>query len=96
MLLRNETDEQVKVCIYRTAAVWDVFPCEGGVVFLEPFESQLWQPAPGESAPEFDVRFFHPELFDRLLGRESDVPRGRGLRLYRQLKVYKTDVTNSG
>jgi hypothetical protein len=96
MLLHNETDEQVKVCIYRTAAPLDVTPCEGGVVFLEPFESQPWQPAPAENAQKFDVRFFNPEVFDRLLARESDVPRERRVRLYRESKAYKTDVAISG
>lgn len=95
MLLENGTDEQVKVCLYKTSSPLDNIPCENGVVFLEAYKSQEWFPAPAEHSATFDVRFFHPELFDKLLTRRPDLPRQCHVYLSKGATGYSVAVTNT-
>jgi hypothetical protein len=88
----NGTDEQVKVCVYKTSNVLDVVPCEGGVVFLEPYKSAPWHPASGEHSTEFDVRFFHPALFDKLLARSADVSFNKRVTITKNGSYYESKV----
>jgi len=92
MMLENKTDEQVKICVYKTSSVLDNIPCEGGMVFLEPFKNGEWSPVPAESRQTFDVRCFHPELIDRLLARHPDVPKGSRVQLSRSGTSYSIAI----
>jgi len=78
MHFSNEFNIPVKFCVYKTADLLDVVPCEGGVVFLDPGNNRNWNPAPGEYNTSFDVRVFKPQFIDQLLGRVAGVHR-RGL-----------------
>jgi hypothetical protein len=90
--LENQTDEQVKVCIYNTSSIFDNMPCEGGVIFLEPFKNAEWLPVAGVSQATFDVRFFHPELLDKLLARRSDVAKASRVQLSKNGTNYSIAV----
>jgi hypothetical protein len=94
MMLENNTDEQVKVCMYQTDSIFDNAPCEGGVVFLEPFKNAEWFPAPTYLHPTCDVRFFHPELIDKLLARHPNVPREYRVQLSKSGASYSTAMNH--
>jgi hypothetical protein len=92
MILDNRTDEKVKACIYSTGDNIDFIPCEGGVVFLEPSMSVEWSFAQGVYVPNPEVRFFHPEFFDKLLARRVLHNKDVRVQLSKDGTGYKVDL----
>lgn len=88
----NKASENVKVCIYHVNDPGWV-PVEGGVVFLDPNDKgKAWSRAPGEKATQFQIKYFHPELFDRNLASRNDVPLSKTVTLVKSGDGYSIDV----
>jgi hypothetical protein len=69
-----------------------LFHVKGACYFWGLFQKGRWFPSAGESRKTFDVRFFHPEFFDRLLARHADVPRERRVQFYKSGTSYNIAI----
>lgn len=89
----NKTGGKVKVCIYHVNDPGWV-PVEGGVVFLNAHESDhKWSRAPGEKHTKFQIKYFHPELGDKLLAARNEVPIDTTVNLLEDNNGYWIEVT---
>lgn len=88
----NKVTDNTKVCVYHVSDP-GIVPVEGGVVFLVPNDpGKEWSRAPGEKNTEFHIKFFHPELLDKLLASRNNVPINKKATLVKDGNGYSIDV----